>query len=392
MTSCSWYEEEESQTYERTVLVYMAADNNLSYNYSGTSFMQQDLDEMVTAAGNIPDNGKLIIYIDDNALPRMLTVEAQEGRRPTLVTLHEYTEEHDSGDAETLRMAMEWTAEHYPAQNYGLVIWSHGDAWIPAKAPAQRAVCLDTQSSSWMDIADIARALEALPQAEFILFDACFMQSIEVAYELRHAARHIIGSPAEIPAPGAPYRRIMKAMFATTNSATSIADEYYNEYSEGKVDIKGEDEYTYGVCLSVVDCNQLEPLAAVTHEMIIKYVNTLNAGNLQEVQRYFLRDSSTRPAYYDMNGYMQALIADIEDYNLWSSVFDSAVPHRRATPHWYSDYTGIELLDTVNYGGISCYVPRNNSTHTKLNEAFRSTAWYETIGWETWYPATESTE
>ena len=391
MASCYWYEEE--QTYDRTVLIYMAADNNLSYTYGSTpSFAQEDLDEMIEAAGDIPTNSRLIIYIDDTDLPRILTIEQQEGRRPTLKTLHQYTDEHNSGDAQTLRTVMEWTTDNYPSQSYGLVIWSHGDAWIPAKAPAQRAVCLDNQSSSWMEIADIAHALEAFPQTEFILFDACFMQSIEVAYELRHATNYIVASPAEIPAPGAPYKRIMKAMFANTNSATRIAEEYYNEYNEGKIPINGQKDKTYGVCLSVVNCSQLEQLAAVTQEMITKYVTLHNSGKPQGVQRYYLRNSSARPAYYDMNGYMQTLITDIEDYSLWSSVFNSAIPHKRATPYWYSEYTGMEKLDTENYGGISCYVPQSATTRTKLNEAFCSTSWYEATGWEVWFPITESSE
>ena len=391
MTSCYWYEEE--PTYDRTVLVYMAADNNLSYTYGSTpSFAQKDLDEMIEAASDIPTHSRLVIYIDDTDLPRILTVERHEGRRPTLKTLHQYTEEHNSADAQTLRTVMEWTTDNYPSQSYGLVIWSHGDAWIPAKAPAQRAVCLDNQSSSWMDIADIAHALKPFPKTEFILFDACFMQSVEVAYELRHTTHYIVGSPAEIPAPGAPYKRIMKAMFATTGSATRIAEEYYNEYNEEKIPINGNEEQHYGVCLSVVDCSQLEELAAVTQEMIGKYVMLHNSGNPQGVQRYYLRSSSARPAYYDMNGYMQALITDIEDYSLWSSVFNSAIPHKKATSQWYSEYTGMEELDTENYGGISCYVPQNTSTRTKLNEAFRATAWYEAAGWEVWYPAPASAE
>ena len=378
MTSCSWYDTEDEISYDRTVLVYMAADNNLSYSTS--NFAQEDLNEMISAAGDIPSNCRLIVYIDDADFPRILSIEQQQGRRPVAKVVHQYTEEHNSGDAETLQSVMEWTTDRYPAESYGLVLWSHGDAWMPAKAPVQRAVCLDSNSgSSWMEIADIAEALKLAPKMEFILFDACFMQCIEVAYELRHTAHYIAGSPAEIPAPGAPYNRIVKAMFQPSNSAAGIAEEYYQEYSKGEIIIPGYKDESFGVCLSVVDCNQLEILAEVTKEMLTKYADTLDDIDLKGTQRYFLRNTSSRPYFYDMNGYMSCLLTDSEDYNLWKSVFDTAVPCKRTTTHWYSDYTGKEMVDMANYSGISCYVPRNTSNRTKLNEAFRSTAWYQAV-------------
>lgn len=383
MTSCHWFEMEDETIYDRTVLVYMAADNNLSNIYSDTipSFSQQDITEMISAAGDIPSNSRLLIYIDDTELPRILSIEQQKGRRPIAKVLHQYTSEHNSGDAETLRLALEWATDNCPAKSYGLVLWSHGDAWLPAKSPAHRAVCWDSQSSTWMEIADIAHTLSAFPRMEFILFDACFMQSIEVAYELRNTTKYIIGSPAEIPAPGAPYKRIVSTMFSPSNSATHIAEEYYKEYSEGKVIIKGREPATYGVCLSVVDCDELEQLATTTQAMITKYANTQSKLQLTGVQRYYLLNSSKRPGYYDMNGYMLRLLTDADDYNRWASALDKAIPYRITTPHWFSDYTGTEYVTLESYSGISCYVPRNTSNRSQLNEAFRSTSWYHAAGW-----------
>lgn len=383
MTSCSWYEEEEEVIYDRTVLVYMAAENTLS------SFAQEDIDEMVQAAGKIPKNSRLFVYVDNYSLPKILSIEVgEEGSKAK--TIYQYTEEHNSGDPETLTLAMDWIITNSPSESYGLVLWSHGEAWIPTKAPAQRAVCQDSGSKSWMEIPEIAEALTNFPKLEFILFDACFMQSIEVAYELRNTTNYIIGSPAEIPAPGAPYNRIVEAMFSSTNCADSIAENYYKEYSEGEIAIQGNEPETYGVCLSVVDCSQLELLAKVTKETITKYISTESEIELEGAQRYYLRDSSTRPEYYDMNGYMKRLLTNIEDYTHWSNALDRAVSYKRTTPHWYSYDTGMEKVDIENYSGISCYVPKNTKNRTKLNTKFQTTSWYQATGWEKWYPNTES--
>lgn len=390
MTSCHWFDMEEEYINQRTVLVYMAGDNNLSY--PSKNYAQEDLDEMIMAAGEIPNNCRLIIYVDDQDTPRILTVEQQAGRRPIAKVLHQYTEEHNSGDTETLRTALKWTINNHPAKSYGLVLWSHGDAWIPRKSPAQRAVCIDSKSGSWMNIADIASTLEEFPPMDFILFDACFMQTAEVAYELRHATRYIIASPAEIPGPGAPYHRTIAPMFSFPLDAEGIIDAYYREYYENDIFVSNT-EYIFGVCLSVVDCAQFDQLTTTTAGMIKKYVSEGSNINLSDAQCYFPKTSRSYPEFYDMNGYMLRLITDEDDYAAWKEAYDHAVPYRRTTSQWYSDYCGGLLdIDIENYGGLSCYVPKRASSHTKWNEAFQSTSWYHATGWKVWYPATESSE
>ena len=50
-----------------------------------------------------------------------------------------------------------------------------------------------------MNIEDLVTILsaDAVPHFDFVLFDACFMQSIEVAYALRNFTDYYIGSPTE---------------------------------------------------------------------------------------------------------------------------------------------------------------------------------------------------
>lgn len=43
---------------------------------------------------------------------------------------------------------------------------------------------------------------------EYILFDDCYMSSLEVAYDLRHVTRHLIACPTEIMVYGMPYSHI----------------------------------------------------------------------------------------------------------------------------------------------------------------------------------------
>ena len=383
MTSCHWFDtEEEKHIYDRTVLVYIAAENTLA------SFYRGDINEMVRAAGDIPSNSKLILYVDDTTLPRLLSIEHSQDGTNRYETLKQFEKEQDSGDPETLHQTMSWVIENYPSLSYGLVLWSHGDAWVTANAPMQRSICIDNNQNtgysdrgSKMDIADIADVLSTFPRMEFILFDACFMQSVEVAYELRHATKSIVASPAEIPGPGAPYHHIVKPMFETPCNACRIAEEYFKAYND---DERDSELQNYGVLLSVVDCEQLEDLAAITAEMIIKYIPTNTSVSLDDIQHYCPAPNTSRPSFYDMNGYMQRLITDSTDYARWKHALDNTIPYAAATPWWYSIYSsmGQESVDMRTYSGISCYIPQDKSLNKKLNTKFTTTSWYTAAGWQ----------
>lgn len=378
ISSCS-HEKNGEQGTDMTVLVYMAADNNLS---SG-NFHQQDIDEMVRAAGDVPSDCRLLVYVDDKNYPRILSIEKHNGKAAALVQ-HEYDVEHDSGKPETLAEVMRWVTTHSPSERYGLVLWSHGESWVPAKAPAQRVICVDSSTGSWMEIDDLANVLSQFQRLEYILFDACFMQSVEVAYELRYAARYIIASPAEIPNPGAPYDYLVSALFAFPTSPHLIAAEYCLYYEENVVPVNEHyypGEY-YGALLSIVDCNHMDALAAATAQVIEKYVTPSIPCNLKNLLCYYPILKSSRPQYFDMDAYMRRLITDMEDYHQWKQVFNSAVPRRCGTDWWFSNDAGELPVDKSVYGGISCYVPQNTTARSKLNTKFRATEWYAAAGWQ----------
>lgn len=384
LASCHWFSPENETKYERTVLVYMAAENSLS----GGSFHEQDINEMAQAAYDIPQGSHLLIYLDDTELPRILTIKTQEGRKPSTKVLKQYDKEHNSGDAKTLQMVMDWTINNYPSASYGLVFWSHGDAWLPAKAPIQRSICIDNGNNNYsnsgtkMDIADVADALESFPRLDFILFDACFMQAIEVAYELRHVAKYIASSPAEIPNPGAPYDRIVKPMFSSPLDMEGVINEYYRAYNDNEVWVWENGPERYGALLSVADCDHLDNLATITTEMLAQYAISDTVVDLTDVQCYYPLSNRARPKYHDMNDYMKSLITSQDDYARWKRVFDLAVPYRKATSWWYSNDARTQYVDLENYGGISCYIPQEGDFYSSLNTKFASTSWYRAAGWD----------
>ena len=102
---------------ERTVLIYMAADNNL--NKDGETNIKSILKGMEQTAG------RLVIYIDRRYdVPRLLTVKGGKGCR--LDTLETYTEEN-SASPEVLASEKKELQKRKPSSSLLLHCW-----WLPS--------------------------------------------------------------------------------------------------------------------------------------------------------------------------------------------------------------------------------------------------------------------
>ena len=87
----------------------------------------------------------------------------------------------------------------FPAASYGMVALWHATGWVPAEmslpALALRSAILDSGTDepyNYMELPDFA---DAIPfKLDFIVFDACFMGSVEVAYELKDKAAYPVAN------------------------------------------------------------------------------------------------------------------------------------------------------------------------------------------------------
>ncbi|MCD8184836.1 MAG: clostripain-related cysteine peptidase [Bacteroides sp.] len=165
----------------------------------------------------------LLVYVDwNNSAPALYLLTKNAKGEVEKQVIKKY-DEQASTDPSVLQEVMTRAFTGYPAESYGLVLWSHGEGWIPSPLPVARKISTrwigqdTTNDTTYLNIADIASVLSGFPHLDFILIDACFGQSIELAYELRNYTDYIIGSPTEIPGPGADYTVVVPAMFAKEN-------------------------------------------------------------------------------------------------------------------------------------------------------------------------------
>lgn len=220
-TSCSENETPEPRT-PRTILVYMMANNSLN------SFASKNIESMIEGAtGKNLNGGNLIVYYaPSDSNPELLQIKEENGIVKKF-HLKDY-EKQNSADPDVMRSVISEVVSQYPADSYGLVLWSHGTAWLPSDYQ-NKLKAFGQDGNNWMEIDDLAKGLPD-DVFNFILFDACYMASIECAYELRDKAEYILASPTETLADGWPYKEMMPQLFATDLQLEKVGETFYNYY------------------------------------------------------------------------------------------------------------------------------------------------------------------
>ena len=362
----------------RTVLVYIAADNSL------TSFAADDIAEMVSGFAAVDaDKNNLLVYVDTQSEKPFLYQITKDSKGAVVKkVLHEYQQQNSvypTVMAEVYNRAF----SAFPAKSYGLVLWSHGDGWLPSPSniSASKASTrwFGQDGTSYMDISSLNTALNSAPHFDFILFDACFMQSVEVAYELKDRADYFIGAPNEIPGPGAYYTELVPAMFSQANNLASTVAQGYYDYYAGKYtgQLGSNANWTMGVTVSVLKSSEVQALAAATAAILPKYITNGSAINVSSIYSY---DPRSTYYYYDLKGLVQSLTSSDDQtlFSAWSDAFELAVPLHLTTDKTYSSFV-YGMISMAGSSGLSAYIPR--SSYVSLNTFYHTYAWYSAAGW-----------
>lgn len=352
---------------ERTVIVYMLADNSLAGS------VRQDTTEMVQAKDLIPADVNFILFLDDKLnKPAIYELSAAGGMQ----LWKQYDEELCCTDSLTMFQILHGIEHFFPARHYGLTLWSHATGWTPRRKTFGKDETLgaSTTAEPEMEIPILHDVLAQLPRFDYIFFDACFMACIEVAYQLRDVADFMVSSPAEIPGPGAPYDKVMEAL--CKGDAKGIVSAYDSAYPG-----RYSNFYYSGVLLSCIDLQKVEALAQATGPLLVPYYMNRTEQPGTEFQAYCTY-LTKYTHFYDMRTTMHRLLP-ASDYEAWMKAFDEAVPLRTlsSTNRWFANYcTDATVHDPDNYGGVSMFVPRSVYDAYGWNDKFRETAWYKAIG------------
>lgn len=363
--SCKKAETEEIVVVKRpkTVLLYMVANNNLSYDAENSISRLQN--------GYIPaEEGNLLVYKHCAGMDPVL-LHIKKGEEGTVVADTAYRfPPRVSATKSALTQALNVTQALFPADSYGLILWSHGTGWIPPLASSssaaqevsgsapQRTFGLDGKVE--LEIRDLAQAIPY--KLSFMLMDACFMGGIETAYEVKDSVDYYIGSPAEILTESFPYHKIMQHIFKSTPDYAAVCKEYYDYYNAKTGSVRS-------ATVALMDCSKLAEVAEVAKRVFDQYGERIASLDLSLLQPYF-RGSSSK-YFYDLKDLIDA-IADASLSAEFAAALERAVPYKASTPYF------IEL-PIRSFCGVSTYVP-GNPADTKLADYYKQYKWNQATG------------
>ncbi len=240
-----------------TVLVYLDADNDLE-NAAINNFNQME-------SFGSTKNVKVIVQIDRAAgydtsnddwtdTRRYLITRNSNASTITSVRLDDTPlGELDMADPDNLKDFVDWGVSNFPAEHYCLIIWDHGNGWsVRSTASKYKAVVSDDTSGTIMNVTDLPAALADV-HIDVLAFDACLMQQLEVAYELKDSVDYMVGSSAPEPSPGYNYATLLSDMNACTTSA-ALCKVIVSDY------VKTYPDYT-GITQSAVDLGKISAVA-----------------------------------------------------------------------------------------------------------------------------------
>ena len=372
LVSCEKNDVEPQKT--RTLMVYLAGDNNLS------GHMQKNISSMMSAWKE-SYNANIVIYFDaPNAAPELYTFRFK-GKEVEKQVLKTY-EEMDSADPEVLKKILNEMQDLYPSDSYGLILGSHASGWIPsggfgrsnrmlyAEPVLTRSFGTDYTGPNEMDTRDMAKAIPFNKEnLEFILFDACLMSSIEVLYDLRDKAKYVIASPAELPAPGFPYARVIPYFWGKgTNlekDLVKVCDEfwdYYNTYNAAN---------RFGT-IALIKMDGMEHLFDLTREVLQGKKENVATIDKNAVYCYPMVEYSKHDRFFDLGEYMKYMTEGREGlYKEYRDFLDNQVViYKNVTNPFY--YTEIP---EEKFSGIATYIPLGIDKWRDETEAYWGFSW-----------------
>lgn len=318
-----------------TVLLYMAADNNLA------EMGRLDINSLESVAQ--PANLNLIVQADFPEGAKRYKIQQDNSEQitsPVLANLGTI----NSGDPNTLNSFIKWGFNRYPAQRKMLIIWSHGDSWY--KDNSGKWICPDDNAQDLISVSggELVLALSGIPHLDILLFDACSMQCIEVINEIHSFADYIIGSEDLVPQYGFPYEDIIPLFNGDFDELLAqIPELYVSSYLPGQ-------GINPGGALWSVTCS------VVKTELVPQFV--------QQIKNFAISQRFLAPKYFTVRNSCYSMNTGLADIDIRDFLEKAQTIWTSGTQNLLSLWTSIVISscftnpeETGNIGTAAIWFP-----------------------------------
>jgi len=356
----------------RTVIVYMIADNNLDY------FSIKDINEMEAGFDN-SFNGNLIVYVDrakgaNPSHPVVYKISKDTTDNITSEISFVYGEQN-SANGDIMFGVLSDIINKYPAQSYGLILWSHGTAWYPAgtniselknttingnfnQFPLTKSFGKD--GANELNIQNLKTVFPV--HFDFIIFDACYMGSIEVVYELKDKIDYILSSATEVLSAGYPYTQVTAALFEPVVNYEKVAMDFFNSYDTLSNALKS-------ASVSVIKTSKLTDLANQI-SVIMNDTGNLKHVNVSNIQQFTVNKANF---LFDLKDFIFRVTDNSKCLEKLSRTLSDVVVFKASTS------TIFDELQIKNFSGLSIYVP--DTSNCKYYDFYKTLDWYKDCGY-----------
>ena len=369
----------------RNVLIYVAGGFNSLAGYLSEDIA--DLEAGTLPSRNSPTEPVLLVlsrlpqepYAPNYSVPTspvLFRLYADANGAPVRDTIRVWGENTPLSTVENLSNAFEEVSKAFPGNRYGLVFSSHASGWLPPRyydnpnlfestahgAPGRRTSAplfppIDRNDppvkSIGMDNGDPTLELDleefaaCIPfHLEYILFDACLMGCVEVAYELREVTDLVGFSQTEVLADGFDYKRLSGHLLSRNPNPLAVCEDYFKHYD-------AQTGTNRSATISVINTREMDTLVEVCSQLFEKYRGMIRVLPGSRVQGYFRFD---RHFFYDLKDILVQTGITPEEEALLQSALDKCVVYKANTPTFLS-------INLKNCCGLSMYLPSMGSNY-----------------------------
>lgn len=399
----------------QTVFMFFPWSNNLLSDFRRTV---EDM-QTVVAQRSMKDERIVVFMATSEREAVLFELKKQNGRCLT-DTLRHYSDRPFTS-RQWLTSLFSEVITLAPASRYGMVVGCHGLAWVPVQGQRNARKRLGSQErideednlykeerldkegddlmhfevqgpvttrfiggtypETQIETTDLADAMaDAGLHTEYILFDACYMSSVEVAYELKDVTHYLIASPTEVLSYGFPYITMGKHLLGTPNYK-GIADSFISFYSSYYL--------PYGT-VAVTDCTQLDALAAIAQQInaaateqinvaAAEPTNAASEGKLNTARSgknvpngVQIMDGYSPTLFYDLGHLMSLKDAGTVLTAAFAEQIEKTVPYKGHTGQYFTTLKDAPV-DIKHYSGLNTSQGSLNHMADRLSE----TAWYK---------------